>query len=188
MDALGFLREKIIKNEPIEVIGEYLVFDQKLCCSVDSLSNYRGNEGKFYTLTTLWHCASKKHLGYAEYLQDCRRLAIPSAAGIDRRDIINYLTGESATSSKIDITGPTTHFIPYPPNQQQQSQQQLPQSQSQSQSQPLYDQSSQSQPQSSQLYDDLEYPPSKKQKQMVSFYLFILNINKKEKSYLLIII
>jgi parafibromin len=79
--------------------------------SKDTLTNYRSKKGtdEFYTLGAIWFCVVAKNLPYTEYLSKCTEEGVPRVSLIDRKPLIQYVTGETHTMPYLDLTVPVPH-------------------------------------------------------------------------------
>jgi len=107
-EALRLLRDYITSGREgaVSVRGEFIVFGDEVACGRGSKSNFYSTTTSTtepYSLDALLFCYQTRRLGMGEYLQECRKAGYPSVAFVDRRDLLNYLTGETSTSTRIDL-------------------------------------------------------------------------------------
>ncbi|XP_065863277.1 protein CDC73 homolog [Euphorbia lathyris] len=117
MDPLSALRDFTIRGEVDKIIrlNDEFRFGTDYTFPV-SVKAYRSKQGNLYTLETLVYYIQKSHLKYTDYLQSARALGLTPISFVDRKPLLEYLTGQSSATDSI--------VFPLP---QQQQQLQLPQ-------------------------------------------------------------
>lgn len=115
MDPLTLLREFTIGKRPVEEDGDFLVFDD-VKFEKSANTNYRLGSDNYLRLDVAWFFAktfaSNPNASFADYVKESRERGLPWVSGVDRRDLLAYLTGEASTSAKIDPIAPTATAVP----------------------------------------------------------------------------
>lgn len=116
-DPLSLLREFTIAKKPITLVNatgslvteltdaSHVVFkdeSQTFTFSRTTPTNYRrGATDEMYTLETLLFLLQRAHQSVAEYSLEGAQKHIPIVSILDKRSVLDYLTGSTATSANI---------------------------------------------------------------------------------------
>mmetsp|Transcript_22701 Transcript_22701/g.31670 ORF Transcript_22701/g.31670 Transcript_22701/m.31670 type:complete len:460 (-) Transcript_22701:345-1724(-) len=111
MDPLRCLRDAVIQNQLDSVLvdGEFIQFGDRFTFPRNVATSYKSQRGKgaFYSLDALVHFVKNKDLEIGSYLgmqDDSQRQLI---SFIDRKELLEYLSGGIETSDYIQITVPS---------------------------------------------------------------------------------
>lgn len=114
MDPLSALRDFTIRGEldKIDRVNDELRFgsDYSFPCSAETA--YRSKQGFLYTLETLVYFIKNHHVKHTDYIQNARTLGFPLVTFIDRKPLIDYLTGKVSTSDSIEFLVPQNPRFP----------------------------------------------------------------------------
>lgn len=81
----------------------YLSFTTSLCFPINIETSLKSSrEESHYTLGALYFMMMKRDSSYAEYLQACRSIGIPSVSLVDRKEATSYLSGKTSTTTLMD--------------------------------------------------------------------------------------
>ncbi|KAM3233544.1 protein CDC73 [Capsicum annuum] len=107
MDPLTLLREYTIRNELHNIIrvGDDYRFgnDYSFPCTIETAYRSKHVQANRYTLETLINFITNHHLKHTEYIQQSRSLRIPAVTLPDRKPLLDYLTGKTASSDSIEF-------------------------------------------------------------------------------------
>lgn len=107
MDPLTLLREYTIRNELHKIvrIGDDYRFgnDYSFPCTIETAYRSKHVQANRYTLETLINFITNHHLKHTDYIQQCRSLRIPAVTLPDRKPLLDYLTGKTASSDSIEF-------------------------------------------------------------------------------------
>ncbi|XP_010551717.1 PREDICTED: protein CDC73 homolog [Tarenaya hassleriana] len=106
MDPLSVLREFTIRGEDldrIERVGDEYRFGSECSFPCAAETAYRSKSGSLYTLEALVHYVKNQHLKHGEYMQSTVKNAVPAVTLLDRKPLLDYLTGRVASSDSIDF-------------------------------------------------------------------------------------
>ncbi|XP_060215493.1 protein CDC73 homolog [Lycium barbarum] len=107
MDPLTLLREYTIRNElhKISRIGDDYRFsnDYTFPCTIETAYRSKHVAANRYTLETLINFITNHHLKHTEYIQQSRSLRITPVTLPDRKPLLDYLTGKTASSDSIEF-------------------------------------------------------------------------------------
>ncbi|GAB2294827.1 hypothetical protein Dimus_029020 [Dionaea muscipula] len=108
MDPLSALRDFTIRGEldSIVRVGDELRFAGAYSFPATVETAYRSKQGNFYTLDSLIFFIKNHHLKHTDYLQSARRHGIPAVTLPDRRSLLDYLQGRTASSDSIQFLAP----------------------------------------------------------------------------------
>ncbi|XP_043807107.1 protein CDC73 homolog isoform X2 [Manihot esculenta] len=113
MDPLTALREFTIRGEVDKIVRVNDEFrfgnDYSFPCAIKTA--YRSKQGNLYTLETLVYYIQNANLKFTDYLQNARALGLPAITFIDRKPLLDYLTGKLSSTDSI--------VFPLPQQQQQ---------------------------------------------------------------------
>lgn len=81
----------------------YLSFTTSLCFPINTETSLKSSrEESHYTLGALYFMMIKHDSSYAEYLQACRSIGIPSVSLVDRKEATSYLSGKTIATTLMD--------------------------------------------------------------------------------------
>ncbi|XP_016464109.1 protein CDC73 homolog [Nicotiana tabacum] len=107
MDPLTLLREYTIRNELHKIvrIGDDYRFgnDYSFPCTIETAYRSKHVQANRYTLETLINFITNHHLKHTDYIQQSRSLRIPAVTLPDRKPLLDYLTGKTASSDSIEF-------------------------------------------------------------------------------------
>ncbi|KAJ8563562.1 hypothetical protein K7X08_032014 [Anisodus acutangulus] len=107
MDPLTLLREYTIRNELHKIIriGDDYRFgnDYSFPCTIETAYRSKHVQANRYTLETLINFITHHHLKHTDYIQQSRSLRIPAVTLPDRKPLLDYLTGKTASSDSIEF-------------------------------------------------------------------------------------
>lgn len=108
-DPLSLLRESTISNKPIALFNEAgdsvtnisdaktIQFNENTSFPRDALTNFKKTnaaDNETYTLETLIFLVENAQLDNSAYFKECRTRGIEHVSIVDRRKILDYLTGK----------------------------------------------------------------------------------------------
>ncbi|URE33625.1 RNA pol II accessory factor, Cdc73 family [Musa troglodytarum] len=113
MDPLSVLREYAIRGELDRVVrsGDELQFGSDYAFPCSAVTGYRSKQGGFYTLDGLIFFARHHHLKHTEYLQSARQHRVPTVTFPDRKPILDYLLGRTASSDAVSLLPPPSSAV-----------------------------------------------------------------------------
>lgn len=101
MDVVELLRDSTVRGQPVLDQDTHLLFgDWRALKSAPT--RCRAESGELYTLGTLWFCVLKRDLKSSEYTREAKRAGLATVQVGERKDITDYLTGKTATCSRLD--------------------------------------------------------------------------------------
>ena len=101
-DPLSYLRDVVTSGRPADLDGDALVLDG-LRVPRRTLTNYRNRtDGSYYALDAVWFLWQKKDLPRQQYVAEAYAAGMPFVSQLDRTDLLNYVAGETSSSSQID--------------------------------------------------------------------------------------
>ncbi|KAK4718597.1 hypothetical protein R3W88_016935 [Solanum pinnatisectum] len=107
MDPLTLLRDYTIRSELHKIvrIGDDYRFgnDYTFPCTIETAYRSKHVQANRYTLETLINFITNHHLKHTEYIQQSRSLRIPAVTLPDRKPLLDYLTGKTASSDSIEF-------------------------------------------------------------------------------------
>ncbi|CAN4097665.1 unnamed protein product [Withania somnifera] len=107
MDPLTLLREYTIRNELHKIvrIGDDYRFsnDYSFPCTIETAYRSKHVQANRYTLETLINFITNHNLKHTDYIQQSRSLRIPAVTLPDRKPLLDYLTGKTASSDSIEF-------------------------------------------------------------------------------------
>ncbi|WOL15280.1 hypothetical protein Cni_G24061 [Canna indica] len=108
MDPLSVLREYAIRGELDRVIlvGDELRFGSDYSFPSSAVTAYRSKQGGFYTLDALLFFARHHHIKHTDYLQSARQHRLPTVTLPDRKALLDYLLGRTASSDAVSLIPP----------------------------------------------------------------------------------
>ncbi|PAA70381.1 hypothetical protein BOX15_Mlig009905g1 [Macrostomum lignano] len=111
-DVLSIIRDYTIKNKEIVEKDDEVIFGD-FAYPKSTKTNYiiwgtnRPDSSKdYYTLECILYLLRNVRHNHAQYVRTAAAAGVPVVRLPDRRDLLNYLTGKSATSDKIDRSAP----------------------------------------------------------------------------------
>ena len=106
-DVLSLFRDFVTSGRPVSLADDNLLFGS-IAVPRSTETCYRSKRGatSYYTIETVWFCHQHKDDAYGAYVQAARAQQIPTVSAVDRADVLNYVTGEIASSQNIDPNGP----------------------------------------------------------------------------------
>ncbi|KAK9137395.1 hypothetical protein Sjap_007989 [Stephania japonica] len=112
MDPLTVLRDYTVRGELDKIArsgDEFRFGGNEYSFPCTSETAYRSKQGNLYTLETLVFFLNHHHLKHTEYLQIARTHRTPSVTLPDRKPLLDYLHGRSASADAIEL-----HYHPPP--------------------------------------------------------------------------
>ncbi|CAN0857010.1 Protein CDC73 homolog [Linum grandiflorum] len=122
MDPLSALREYTMRgdlNKIVRVKADFR-FGSEYSFPCTTEIGYRSNKGNLFTLETLVYFIQNAHLKHTDYLQSCLAHGVPTITYVERKQLLDYLTGKISNSDAV--------FFPLLNQQQPQQEQQNPNS------------------------------------------------------------
>ncbi|KAJ4822238.1 accessory factor associated with RNA polymerase II [Turnera subulata] len=119
MDPLSALRDYAIREELDKIVrvnGEFRFGNEyTFPCSVKTA--YRSKQGSYYTLETLLFYIQNAKLKHTDYIQSALAHSIPTITFVDRKPLLDYLTGKLSSSDSIVFPLPQSQPLlnPNPP-------------------------------------------------------------------------
>ncbi|XP_053210636.1 parafibromin-like [Panonychus citri] len=117
-DPLSLLRQYNVSKKDIIEKNDYICFGES-CWPKNVKTNYLsygssrdGPNKDFYTLECLYFFLRNKEMQHPAYVRQAAAQGVPVVRRPDRKDLLAYLTGESATSQSIDRSAPLELPIP----------------------------------------------------------------------------
>ncbi|CAN0887055.1 Protein CDC73 homolog [Linum grandiflorum] len=121
MDPLSVLREYTMRGDLDKIVRVNTEFrfgsDYSFPCSAETA--YRSNKGSLFTLETLVYYIQNAHLKHTDYFQSCRALGIPAITFVERKPLLDYLTGKLANSDAVVFPPFHQQQLPQPQQQDQ---------------------------------------------------------------------
>ncbi|XP_042420130.1 protein CDC73 homolog [Zingiber officinale] len=110
MDPLSVLREYAIRGELDRVsrIGDELRFGSEYAFPASAVTAYRSKQGGFYHLDALLFFARHHQLKHTDYLQSARHHRVTTVTLPDRKALLDYLLGRTASSDAVSLLPPPT--------------------------------------------------------------------------------
>jgi parafibromin len=109
MDPLSVLRTFITNNELDQVVesGSSINFGGRFSFENAVPTAYRSGQGKgeFYDLQTLLFYVKNMERNYGDYLKAAKDKGLAQVKLLDRKDLVEYLTGKRETSDYIQLSG-----------------------------------------------------------------------------------
>lgn len=119
-DVLSALRQFNVSKKAIEEKDDLVVFDDKAWPRT-AKTNYvaygsrkDGEAVEYYTLDCILFLLKNVHLTHALYVRQAATIGVPVVRRPDRKDLLAYLNGETATSVGIDRSAPLEMPIHWP--------------------------------------------------------------------------
>ncbi|KAI9469049.1 MAG: RNA pol II accessory factor, Cdc73 family-domain-containing protein [Benjaminiella poitrasii] len=118
-DSLSLLREFTISNKPVNLINEAgetvsniteaknIKFSDEAIFPRDAPTNFKktnASDNETYTLETLIFLVQTAQVDNSVYFKECRTRGIEHVSIVDRRKILDYLTGKVDQSPNVSIT------------------------------------------------------------------------------------
>lgn len=117
-DPLSLLRQYNVSKKDIIEKNDYICFGES-CWPKNVKTNYLsygssrdGPNKDYYTLECLYFFLRNKEMQHPAYVRQAAAQGVPVVRRPDRKDLLAYLTGESATSQSIDRSAPLELPIP----------------------------------------------------------------------------
>ncbi|CAF0937793.1 unnamed protein product [Adineta steineri] len=111
-DALSLLRQFTIENREYTTENDRFVFND-LAYPKDVKTNYlvygtgKDNTSKdYYTLESIVFLLKNVELQHANYVKKAAEKGIPAISRPDRKDLLSYLQGQTATADRVDKNAP----------------------------------------------------------------------------------
>lgn len=103
-DPLTLLRELTITGGKAHLEDDNLLIGEYQTPK-DALTNFKkvGTKG-YYTIEAIWFLLENSKMIHPQYIRDAKAKKIPKVTLADRKDILGYVTGEIATTTKINAT------------------------------------------------------------------------------------
>ncbi|KAK9160965.1 hypothetical protein Syun_007306 [Stephania yunnanensis] len=117
MDPLTVLRDYAVRGDLDKITrnGDEFRFSNEYTFPCTSETAYRSKQGNLYTLETLIFFLNNHHLKHTEYLQIARTHKTPSVTLPDRKPLLDYLQGRSASADAIELHYPAPLIHDPPP-------------------------------------------------------------------------
>ncbi|XP_024021227.1 protein CDC73 homolog isoform X2 [Morus notabilis] len=117
MDPLSALRDFTIRGEldKISRFNDEFRFGSDFSFPCSTPTAFRSKQGNLYTLETLVYYIKNHQAKHTEYLQNARTQGFPAVTFIDRKPLLDYLTGKVSTSDSIEFLVPQNPRFPDPP-------------------------------------------------------------------------
>lgn len=114
MDPLSALRDFTIRGdlEKIARVNDEFRFGSDYSFPCSAPTAFRSKQGNLYTLETLVYYIKNHHSKYTDYFQNARTHGIPAVTFIDRKPVLDYLTGKVSTSDSIEFLVPQNPRFP----------------------------------------------------------------------------
>lgn len=125
MDPLSLLRESTISNKPVILLNaanepvtsisdaKSIKFNDEAIFPRDTPTNFKkttASDSETYTLETLIFLVQNAHLDNSAYFKECRTRQIEHVSIVDRRKILDYLTGKVDQSPNVSQTSAAGKF------------------------------------------------------------------------------
>lgn len=108
MDPLSALRDYTIRDKLDQIVrvGDEFRFgtDYTFPCSIETA--YRSKNRNFFTLETLIYFLKNLQIKHHDYIRSASTRKIPAVSLLDRKDLIDYLTGKVSFSPAIEFVAP----------------------------------------------------------------------------------
>eukprot|EP00162_Nutomonas_longa_P012864 comp21300_c0_seq2/m.45678 comp21300_c0_seq2/g.45678 ORF comp21300_c0_seq2/g.45678 comp21300_c0_seq2/m.45678 type:complete len:441 (-) comp21300_c0_seq2:9-1331(-) len=101
-DILSVLRDAIIRRVPMTLSDEHIVIDNAEKLDRKQQTSYKGTNGDFFKLEEVYFLVSQKWAQISQYVVEANRSKIKVIPVIDRKDLIDYMTGQVETSKHIE--------------------------------------------------------------------------------------
>ena len=115
-DPLTLLRDYKVGGKQVTLNGDVLIFvedDVQFPCSTPTTFRALGGDGEPYTLGACWFMLRNADNSYQDYLVECKQNPnFQRVSLVDRKEMINYLTGVISTSK--NIRAPSELPLPTP--------------------------------------------------------------------------
>ena len=117
MDPLRLLRQYHAEEKEVKVEGDAVVFDGVRFAKT-APTNFRFKDGKYPTLHTavvfLQTHASDPSIKYVHYLAQSRKQGAPHVSMVDKKPLLNFLTGVDDGGDRIDTLAELPEPLPAP--------------------------------------------------------------------------
>uniref|UniRef100_A0A2P2LFT3 Protein CDC73 homolog n=1 Tax=Rhizophora mucronata TaxID=61149 RepID=A0A2P2LFT3_RHIMU len=119
MDPLSALRDYTMRGELDKIVrvNDEFWFGSDYVFPCSAKTAYRSKQGNLYTLETLVYFLLNANAKFTEYLQNALSHGVPAITFIDRKPLIDYLSGKLSSTDSIVFPLPEQP----PPQQQQQN-------------------------------------------------------------------
>lgn len=110
MDPLTALRDFTIRGELDKIVpssgGDVLHFAGDYSFPASAATAFRSKQGTLYTLETLLFFVRHHHLRHTDYILSSSHHRIPAVTLPDRKPLLDYLLGHTASSDAIEFLPP----------------------------------------------------------------------------------
>ncbi|XP_074320831.1 protein CDC73 homolog [Silene latifolia] len=113
MDPLTALRDYTIRGEldNIHQVGDVFQFSNQYTFPSKLETPYRSKQGNLYTLETLVFFVKYRHLRPPDYIKSATNHGVSTVTFVDRKPLLDYLEGRSASSESIQFVPPNPNSI-----------------------------------------------------------------------------
>lgn len=112
MDPLSVLRDFTIRDSLSQIVrvDTHFRFSNSFSFPCTIETNYRSNHGNLYTLETLVFFVTNLRLNHHDYIRYAAAHNIPTVTFLDRKDLIDYLHGNIASTHAIEFVDRDNEF------------------------------------------------------------------------------
>eukprot|EP01104_Vermistella_antarctica_P013207 TRINITY_DN3965_c1_g1_i1.p1 TRINITY_DN3965_c1_g1~~TRINITY_DN3965_c1_g1_i1.p1 ORF type:complete len:568 (+),score=139.25 TRINITY_DN3965_c1_g1_i1:539-2242(+) len=104
MDPLSLLRERVMSHQPIEVdpnTEEFILGSYRFHKTTETNFRSKKGQGPPYTIEAVWFFLENSERVFREYLAECMRQHRPLVSLVDKKELLDYITGKTTTCKNL---------------------------------------------------------------------------------------